>query len=254
MAILFVASEAFELEPLAQRLTGRRPLKWPVKYAEQGVWQGKRYLLAANGPGAKLARKCVEVGIRATSVTDLSSSKLEAVVSVGLCGALQSTLSVNDIFIGTEVLDGTASERFTCHPVAHDGAATEGLVISVDRIAVTQSDKAKLAETGALAVEMEAAGIAMRTLAANLPFSCIKVVSDTVDEEFVIDFNELRTTEGRFARGKIVIYALTHPSVIPSLFRLRRRVKEASGALGAFLASCRFQFSEIPSYPEESEQ
>jgi hypothetical protein len=35
---------------------------------------------------------------------------------------------------------------------------------------------------------------------------------------------------------------------------LRRRTQEASGALGAFLASCRFQFSEIPSYPEGSEQ
>jgi nucleoside phosphorylase len=254
MAILFVASEAFELEPLAQRLTGRRPLKWPVQYAEEGVWRGKRYLLAANGPGAKLAIKCVEVGIRATSVTDLSSSKLEAVVSVGLCGALQSTLKVNDVFIGTEVLAGNGSERFTCYPVAHDTPATEGVVVSVDRIAVMRADKAKLAGTGALAVEMEAAGIAKRTFAANLPFSCIKVVSDTVDEEFVIDFNQLRTTEGRFARGKIVIYALTHPSVIPSLLRLRRRTQEASGALGAFLASCRFQFSEIPSYPEGSEQ
>jgi adenosylhomocysteine nucleosidase len=254
MAILFVASEAFELEPLAQRLTGRRPLKWPVQYAEEGVWHGKRYLLAANGPGAGLATKCVEVALRATSAVDLSSSKLEGVVSVGLCGALQPSLNVGDILVGTEVLDANSGERFTCSRVTHEGMAAEGSVISIARIAVTKTEKAKLAETGAHAVEMEAAGIAKRTVAATLPFACIKVVSDRVDEEFVIDFNELRTTEGRFARGKIVVYALTHPSVISSLLQLRRRSKEASGALGAFLASCRFQFSETPSYPEESEQ
>src|SRR6476660_8022978 len=55
MAILFVASEAFELKPLGQRLTGCRPLKWPLDYAEEGVWQGRRFLLAANGAGPKLA-------------------------------------------------------------------------------------------------------------------------------------------------------------------------------------------------------
>jgi nucleoside phosphorylase len=254
MAILFVAAEGFELEPLAKRLTGRRPLKWPLQYAEEGVWQGKRYLLAANGPGAGLATKCVEVALRATSAMDLSSSRLEGVVSVGLCGALQSSLNIGDILIGSEVIDVNSGERFVCSPVAHDGAAFEGTVASNGRIAGTKAEKAKLAETGADAVEMEAAGIAKRTVAAALPFACIKVVSDRVDEEFVIDFNELRTTEGRFARGKIVFYALTHPSVISSLLQLRRRGKEASGALGAFLASCRFQFSETPPYREEPEQ
>ena len=67
MAILFVASESFELKPFAGRLTGLRPLKWPVQYAEEGVWQGKRYLLAANGAGPKLAARCVEMALRATA-------------------------------------------------------------------------------------------------------------------------------------------------------------------------------------------
>ena len=61
MAILFVASEAFELKPLAERLTGLRSLKWPLDYAEEGVWHGKRYLLTANGAGPRLASHCVEV-------------------------------------------------------------------------------------------------------------------------------------------------------------------------------------------------
>ena len=63
----------------------------------------------------------------------------------------------------------------------------------------------------------------------------------------------MRTTDGRFSRGKIVIYALTHPPVLcRASSHLRRRSKIAAGALGAFLASCRFQFSDI--HPERGDQ
>jgi hypothetical protein len=117
-------------------------------------------------------------------------------------------------------------------------------VLSINRVAGTIEEKQNLSKTGALAVEMEALGVAIRTAAARLPFCCVKVVSDRADEEFVMDFNLMRSTDGRFSRGKIVIYALTHPQVLPSLLSLRRRSQEAASALGVFLASCRFQFSD----------
>ena len=65
MAILYVASEAVELEPMARLLTGVRKLKWPLAYAYEGVLEGRRLLLAANGAGPKLATRAVEVAIRA---------------------------------------------------------------------------------------------------------------------------------------------------------------------------------------------
>src|SRR4051812_5779096 len=111
MAILFVAAEAYELKPLAERLTGLRSLKWPLKYAEEGVWEGKRYLLTANGAGPKLAAHCVEVALRATAMAELSASKLEAVVSTGLCGAIHNSLQIGDIIEATEVLALDQDER-----------------------------------------------------------------------------------------------------------------------------------------------
>ncbi len=86
---------------------------------------------------------------------------------------------------------------------------------------------------------MEAAGVAARTKAASLPFCCIKVVSDRADEAFKIDFNRMRTAEGRIARGKISLHAATHPKLIGELLRLRRRTLDAAKALGDFLVSCR---------------
>jgi nucleoside phosphorylase len=254
MAILFVASEAFELKPLAERLTGLRPLKWPLAYAEEGVWEGKRYLLTANGAGPKLAAHCVEVALRATSMAELSASRLEVMVSTGLCGAIRNSLRIGDIIEATEVLAIDRGERLSCSQAQYSGVAVKGLVASVDRVAGTVADKRELEATGALAVEMEAAGAGQRAILAGLPFCCIKVVSDRADEDFVMDFNRLRSIDGRFSRGKIVFYALTHPRTIPRLVSLRRKSQEAASALGAFLASCRFQFSGVPSEPEQAGQ
>ena len=114
-----------------------------------------------------------------------------------------------------------------------------GTVLSQDRIAHDAAEKRSLFSQGAIAVDMEAAGVAARTNRAGLPFGCIKVVSDRADETFKVDFNGLRSREGRIARGKIVVHALAHPSVIPSLLRLKRRTEDAAQILGEFLVSSR---------------
>jgi len=253
MAILFVAAEAFELKPLAARLSGTRALKWPLDYAEEGVWEGKRYLLAANGAGPKLSAQCVEVALRATSMAELSSSKLEAVVSVGLCGALQPSLTEGDIILGSNVIAVDSGESFPCHAVTCSHAPTTGPIASLDRV-LSAKDKQNLAATEAFAVEMEAAGVARRAQASGLPFCCVKIVSDRANEDFVIDFNQMRTSEGRFSRGKIIIYALKHPGVVPHLLGIKRRVEKAGGALGVFLASCRFQFNDSSVEQLENQQ
>lgn len=240
MAILYVASEAAELEPMAKLLTGVRKLKWPLAYAYEGVWEGRRLLLAANGPGPKLAARAVEVAIRAIASADLSSSALEAVVSTGFCGALDPALRESQIVLATQVLDWANKERYDCVQIADGATAIPGLVVSQDRIAIDKEEKRCLRDgSGAAAVEMEAAGVAARVKRAGLPFCCIKVILDRADESFVIDWNTMRNSEGRIARGKIVMRAIARPNLLPGLFRLKRRSEEAARVLGEFLVSCR---------------
>lgn len=239
MAILYVAAEAAELKPFANLLTGLRKLKWPIDYAFEGIWEGRRIMLAANGAGPTLAAQAVEVAIRAVTVAELSASKLEAVVSTGFCGALAPELQESQIVVATQVLDQSSGETYPCAPVLADGQFTSGLLVSQDRIAIDTAEKQQLQACGAVAVDMEAVGVAARTKRAELPFCCIKVVSDRADESFGFDLNKMRTTEGRVARGKIGIYALTHPHLIPELLRLKRRADNAAKALGDFLVGCR---------------
>lgn len=239
MAILYVAAEAAELKPLAGVLTGLRKLKWPIDYAFEGIWEGRRILLAANGAGPKLASHVVEIALRAAMAAELSSSKLDAVVSTGYCGGLDPALRESQIVVATEVVCQVTGERFGCGKVISDGAFATGPLVSQDRIAGDAAEKMRLFSDGSIAVDMESAGVAARTKRAGLPFCCIKVVSDRADESFEIDLNSMRSPEGRIARGKIVVHTLTHPRLLPTLLRLRRRTEDASKALGEFLVSSR---------------
>lgn len=239
MAILYVASEAIELEPLAQNLTGLRKLNWPIDYAYEGIWEGRRMMLAANGAGPRLATQATEIAVRAVTAADLSASRLEMVVSTGFCGALDPALRECQILAATEVADSQTEERFACASVTGPGTLTSGLIVTQDRVAQDTAEKQHLALTGASAVDMEAAAVAARAKRAGLPFACIKVVSDRADESFGFDLNRMRSPKGRIRRGKIVIYALTHPQVIPELFRLKRRTEDAARVLGEFLVNCR---------------
>jgi len=239
MAILYVASESFELEPLAAMLTNLRKLKWPIDYAFEGIWDGRRIMLAANGAGPQLAARAVEVAIRAVTAAELSASRLEAVVSTGLCGALVPTLPMGQVLVATKVLDLQTRETFECSPLFATPDAPSGVIVTQNRIANDSAEKRNLAALEAVAVDMEAAGVAARARRAGLPFSCIKVVSDALEESFGLDLNTMRTTEGRISRGKISLYAATHPKLIPGLLRLKRRTQDAAKTLGEFIVSCR---------------
>jgi adenosylhomocysteine nucleosidase len=247
MAILFVASEAYELKPFAAFLTAVRSLKWPIDHAEEGIWEGQRAILAANGAGPKLASEVVEVARRAIMLSDLSSSRLDAIVSVGVCGGLDPDRKPNDVLVATTVLAPEARDSFACQlpgPVERTGLIT-GTVVSIDRVAVTTEEKVRLRELGANAVEMEAAGVAAKARQLGVPFFCIKAVSDSFEDAMPLDMNRMRTPEGRFARGKIGNYAVTHPQILPNLLRLKRRADDAAAALGEFLASCQIQADRL---------
>lgn len=251
MAILYVASEAMELKSFAGALTNLRKLKWPLDYAYEGILNGKRVMLAANGAGPKLASQVVEVALRAVTGAELSSSKLEGVVSTGFCGALAADLPESRLVLATGVVNAKTSEVFPCAMASAcpDGFVT-GEILSEDRVVNTAAEKQQRALTGAIAVEMEAAGAAERTIRAGLPFFCIKVVTDRADESFAFDLNSMRTNEGRISRGKIVIYTLGHPGVFSHVWRLKRRAENAAKTLGEFLVSCRILPESGSTLPE----
>jgi hypothetical protein len=55
-----------------------------------------------------------------------------------------------------------------------------------------------------------------------------------------LDFNAMRDSSGRFSRSKIVAAAFRSPTVFPKLIKLNKTCKNASQALGDFIADTRF--------------
>src|SRR5581483_2441652 len=110
------------------------------------------------------------------------------------------------IVVATEVRCPETAESFACAPITTAEPYAAGPLLSQNCIANDAAQKKALSTAGAIAVDMEASGVAARAQRAGLPFACIKVVSDRADESFPFDLNRMRTPEGRIARGKIVLH------------------------------------------------
>jgi nucleoside phosphorylase len=229
-AILAVAAERAEFAGLLAHAADVSPLGWPLAYACSARIGGRPWLLTANGPGPHLAGKAVRTG--------LERGRPAVVLSTGWCGALDESLQVAEVFVATQVEAPAPRRKFTCCTVP--GAAS-GPLVSLDRVAVTVAEKSQLRQqTGAAAVEMEAAAVADAAHSAGTPFYCIRSVSDGAAASFPLDFNRCRSSDGRFSIAKILASALLKPSAFPALFRLRSDAARASISLGDFLADCRF--------------
>ncbi len=217
MTWLMVAAEAREFEGILKRSGEVRPLPWPgAAFSRETVRKNHRWVLIANGPGPRLVERALG-----------RKPEVDGVLSVGFCGALDPALRIGDIVISGEV------------PKAL-GRCVQGDVASVDRVAVTAREKRDLrAATGAAVVEMESAAVAQKAREWNLPFGCVRVVSDAAGEDLPLDFNRYRDADGRFEKTRIALAALARPfTVLPSLIRLDRQCRQASERLGEFFANC----------------
>ncbi len=229
--VIFVAAEAHEFSGLIRRLRDAARLNWPVDFACVAQVNGERWILAANGPGRRLAGDAVDIAYR--------EEKPDAVVSAGLCGALDPRFRIGQIVVASEIAAG--DEKYSALAPAAAQPCECGVVVSIDRVAVSASDKSRLWQSGACAVEMEAGAVALRASKRGTPFYCVRAVSDLAGEDLPLDFNELRNGSGRFNRVRILQNAMRRPwARIPGLVRLGRNSWRAARALGDFLADCRF--------------
>jgi len=248
--LAFIAAESREFSGFIANAERLVKLNWPIDFARKVWLNGRAAVLVANGPGPKLAGQAVELL--------KGAEDLKGLVSTGFCGGLDPALQPCDIFIATEIL------TLANHDLNHDrnpdalpsrdcqgatapksladarGSVITGSLLSMDRVATGVAEKSELRKTGARAVEMEASAVAAKAVEWNVPFYCIRVVTDTANESFPLDFNRMRDADGRFSRAKIIGAVLLKPRVVPELMKLNKRCNAAAKALGDFVASCRF--------------
>jgi adenosylhomocysteine nucleosidase len=221
-SILFIAADPREFTGFLSHWHQIQPLPLPVHWARTGRWRGREVHAIANGAGAERAFAAV-----------LVAPKSSAICNIGFCGALDEALRIGDIVVGTEVRNGARSWPALVPDDTPD--APTGTVASIDHIAQTAAEKSNLRATGASIVEMEAAGVARASEDLDLPFYCIRAVSDLAREDFATDFNAALKPDGRFS-----IFRLVTQLKLGELIRLKQRTDLASKKLGDFLAASTF--------------
>ncbi len=226
MRLLLIAADPMEFRGILARAQDVRPSAAPARFAREARLAGNETLLVADGMGWKRAARAMAAG---------ETFRPDAVVSTGFCGALDERLAIADVVSATSVVGGGDE-----HPALPLGGRT-GKIVSIDHVAQTAREKRKLRETGAVAVEMEAAAVARAAAERGIPFYCARAVTDLAGETMANDFNGALREDGHLDTMNVLRGALCRPtSRIPELLRLRRRCVRAAEALGEFFVGCRF--------------
>lgn len=228
--ILAVAAESREFSGLLRLASSISTLSWPIVFARRILLSGRTWFLAANGPGPRLAAEAARAALK--------NCRPAAVLSTGLCGALDPTIPAQSIFVATEVR--SSSRVFSTLIPAEPCNGFSGPLLSQDRVAVSAADKAALFASGARAVEMEAAAVAGEAERLGIPFYCVRVISDDAHDSLPLDFNRYRDAAGRFSRARIALAAVTRPAVLAPLMRFDSACRRSAILLGESLVDCRF--------------
>lgn len=151
---------------------------------------------------------------------------VDLVISAGWAGALREDMVAGRAYSVSGVIDSLTGERF---PSA--ACCGECWLVTSRRVADHREKLRLAAAFGASLVDMEAAGIARLAGTRGIPFSCVKGVSDGLDQAMP-DFNGFYTADGRFQRAKFIRYALLRPWHWPVLARMGRNCRSAARGIG----------------------
>jgi nucleoside phosphorylase len=205
-----------------------------------GTLAGRPVLLVQAGPGPERARRAL--------LAAASRFSVGAAWSLGFAGGLVDTLRPGDLVCPGLVLkdDGRAGQAFHVAParaavLAALSAAgiplADGSLLSVDApLRTPEAKRAAHRRTGAVAVDMEAAGVAEAAGRLGIPWLAIKGVVDAAGEPLPPFLAGCTTPRGDL-RWRGVLACLAVGSRRQALGRLTRASRRAARALAGGLTA-----------------
>jgi len=173
----------------------------------------------------------------------------DATIIIGLAGSLVRSIGEGDIVIYRDCLSTTdvagpivcssgmmesitrslGSRGLTCKPVTG---------ISSDRIAQADQDRERLADAGAVVVDMESFEVAACSAAAGVPVTVVRAISDSPGSRMP-DLNRALNPAGEFNRWALAPVVAGAPLATLRLFKgSKRAIRALEQALDAFLHTC----------------
>ena len=189
--VAIIAAMPGELKPLVrgwQHQTRNGVHLWQWKF-DEGEW-----IAACAGAGADAAT-------RAFAETE-KDGPIDLAISTGWAGSLRESLLRGEAYRIGGVIDVQTGERFSS-----SGWSNEPWVVTSPRVAgAMEKDRLASAYHAGL-VDMEAAAIARIASMRNIPFYCVKGVSDGLSDHLP-DFNRFITPLGQFQLGRFILWFL----------------------------------------------
>jgi adenosylhomocysteine nucleosidase len=154
---------------------------------------------------------------------------IDLIFSIGWAGALRADLAPGTAHNLAGVIDVQTGERFRC-----DAGAGHIWLATSPRVADPVEKRRLASSYGAGLVDMEAAAVARLAAMREIPFYCIKGVSDGVGAKLP-DFNRFLTPDGKFQVGRLVLFATVRPWYWPALLEMGENSKKAAKSIAESL-------------------
>ena len=209
--VAMIAAMPGELKPLVG--------KWPHSTRDGVQFWAQRnseeeWIAACAGAGQAAAT-------RAFAALE-EGGPIDLVISVGWAGALLENVVSGSAHNLAGVIDARTGERFLCDAGAGD------LWVVTSPVVAGEAEKRRLARTySAALVDMEAAAVGRLASMREIPFYCVKGVSDSLDARMP-DFNRFIEPNGRFQTGKFILFAALRPWYWPALIRMGENSRKAA--------------------------
>jgi adenosylhomocysteine nucleosidase len=164
-----------------------------------------------------------------------------ALVSWGLAGGLDPRLQAGTICLASMVVSRDGARFATdvhwreilAAAISHHLRVVSGtLLTSAVAIEDVAAKAAAFAETGAVAVDMESAGVAQIAASKRLPFVAVRAIVDTAGDTLPRAVMAAGT-EGRVRLARLLFGIVRSPQEIAPVMRLALRYRAATRALGA---------------------
>lgn len=233
--VLLVVALAVERHALQGSLQERRRQGLGGRPAVRGRLAGRDILLVQAGIGRDRAHDTVIAAAREFAV--------DAAWSLGFAGGLTDRLRPGDLVFPAAVLDdadtgggplAADSSHATVYAALSRAAipVDAGNVITVETVLRTpEAKRAVRQRSGAVAAEMEAAGVARAARDLGIPWAALKAVVDAADDPVPPFLAKCTTPQGDFRWRGLLAGALEGRDFYRSLGRLGRASRRAGRTL-----------------------
>ncbi|HYL58029.1 MAG TPA: hypothetical protein VEU51_04105, partial [Candidatus Acidoferrales bacterium] len=215
----------------------------------RGTLGNKAFAVVGHGVGLATARD------NARRAFDFFHN-VELVIGTGVVGALTEGLKPGDLILADRILAARAGADSFDHIMtvadahlreigramrAADLEYSTGANLTADRVLATVDQKRRAqAATGAIAVDMETAAIAVEANARGLPFVMLRAVLDEVHDE-VPGADAMSDEHGRVRPLAATSYLVRNPATILKIPRLMRNLARAGNSLANALEAVAYE-------------